>query len=285
MGVMFKAQNREKARTLGGQEPSLSELRAIRLVREHGRNPASAEELAGLDSRIHQLAGPKLIEDLAALRSVNESSLAKLAVRPRTRLSREGKMFLHAWLGRLEEFQQGFPEIFDIAHLLQAGDGADPGLRSLNLAYAYLCVLSNAEKYWTEGLLEGQGLQQTQRLQDAVEDLTTGSPLADHLESGRWFDEPHRLLGLPEEPITRIRLLIQYQDYLVLSVIANAFSDLGGLSIEDVDGTIRLSRAAMQLEPDPGAWINTTLDSLGTLLDTYLDTHNGCRLDAVGDVL
>jgi hypothetical protein len=270
MGVMFKAQNRERAKSLGGQELDLSELKAIRLVRGNRKDPASAQDLAELDFHIHQLTGPQLIEDLAVLRSLNDTSLAKLAANPRARLSREGAMFLGAWLSKLGEFQRGFPEILDIAHLLQPVEGACPVILELNRAYLALCVLSNEERYWTDGFLGGVRVLPQPKLREELEQLATTRPLADFLDWGNWFDDPHPLTGLPEDPIARARTLMLYSDYLVLATISSGFNDFGGMTIEAPEGPIRLNRAVMWLDSDPGAFIQGSLDSIGALLDRHL---------------
>jgi len=73
-------------------------------------------------------------------------------------------------------------------------------------------------------------------------------------------------------PEYAFRTLILYQDYLVLSVMANGFNDFGGISIDTPDGPVRLNRANMRLDSDPGAWIRNTLDTLGALLDAHLES-------------
>ena len=74
MGVQYMAQNRERARTLGGRELTLSEVKALRYVREHRRDPVPPEELGELDAEIGRMETAKLLYDYDLLRTVNQAA-------------------------------------------------------------------------------------------------------------------------------------------------------------------------------------------------------------------
>ena len=96
MGVQYMAQNRERAKTLGGRELTLSEVKALRYVREHRRNPVPPEELGELDAEIGRMETANLLHDYDVLRMVNRVALVKLAI-PTARLNRNEKLHLITW--------------------------------------------------------------------------------------------------------------------------------------------------------------------------------------------
>jgi len=274
MGVQYMAQNRERAKTLGGRELTLHEVKALRYVREHRRNPVPPEELGELDAEIGRMETANLLHDYDVLRMVNRVALVKLAI-PTARLNRNEKLHLITWVGVGDRIRHEHRGLFHLAQLLTVGDGGDRVVRDLNLAYLFLAILSNTGVYREQFYIEGQWDKPTKHLEDAIDGLIAG-PLGEHLEAGRWFGPPRQLATLPEDPIRRARILALYEDYLEVAIIRNVYDFFGRLELPTLEGGPPLiNRTALRLEKDPDAYIRDTVDELSRRLEKHLAAIGG----------
>jgi hypothetical protein len=275
MGVVYMAANRANSKDLGGRELSLSELRALRYVREHRKNnPVPREQLLELDGEIRRLETVKILEDYEYLAAANRRVLVRLE-KPSARLSYDERLGLTAWVDLVEKIRRDHRDIFHIGQLLTVGDGGDGVLRNLNLGYLHLAVLGHPANYRDRGLLSVDWDRPTEHLQRAIEGLTAGL-LGQHLEDGRWFGPPRRLAALPEDRVRRAQVLALYQDYLELVCVANAYGDFGAGLLPVVEGGPRLlSRAEFRLEHDASGWFRDTLEQLAQHLEAHLRTRGG----------
>jgi hypothetical protein len=269
MGVIYMARNRQKTKMLGGRELILGEVKALRYVREHRRHPAPPEELAELDVEIRRMEGVQLGEDFDILRGANRLALVKLT-KPGARLTHDERVHLIAWVDVVDRIRREHRDTFHIAQLLALGDGGDPILRDLDLAYLFLAVVSNAERYRELGYVGGDWDKPLPHLDEALAGLTAG-PLGEHLADGRWFGPPRALRSLPEDPIQRSRILGLYAEYLELATVANAYVDFGGLDLPALkDGPKLPNYATLRLEEDPGVRIQDTVEELSRRLEGHL---------------
>lgn len=269
MGVQYMAQNRERARTLGGRELNLAELRALRYVREHRRVPAPAAELADLDVEMRRLDGAKVLEDLDGLGSFNRLALVVLE-KPGARLSYDERLGLSAWLARVEQLRECYRDHFHPAQLLAVGDGGDPVLRDLNLAYLFLAVVSNADHYRELGYVGGDWDKPLPQLEQAIVGLVAGA-LGEYLADGRWFGPPRALRSLPEDRVQRARVLSLYAEYLELATVRNAYADFGGLALPSLTaGPKLLNHATLRLEEDVGAYLRDAVEELAQRMTEHL---------------
>jgi hypothetical protein len=269
MGVVYMARNRQKTKMLGGRELILGEVRALRYVREHRRGPAPPEELAELDAEIRRMHGAQLLEDFDILRGANRLTLVKLT-RPTARLTHDEKLYLIAWLDVVDRIRRDHRDTFHIAQLLAVGDGGDPVLRDLNLAYLWLAVVSNADRYRELGYIGAEWDKPLPRLGEAIAGLTAG-PLGEHLADGSWFGPPRTLRSLPEDPVQRSRILSLHAEYLELATVESAYADFGRLELPTLkDGPKLLNHATLLLEKDRGTCIGDTLAELGRRLEEHL---------------
>jgi hypothetical protein len=265
------AQNRERSRTLGGRELALDAMKALRYVREHRRLPAPPEELAELDRDIRKLERTKLLDDLDNLTSLNRVALVKLE-KPGVDLTHDERLHLIAWMERVEKLRECFKDHLHLAHLLAVGDGGDPVLRDLNLAFLFLAVESNADHYRELGYVGGDWDKPQPHLEQALEGLTAGA-LGEHLADGKWFGPPRGLRSLPDDPIQRSRILTLYAEYLELATVRDAYADFGGLDLPLLkDGPKILNHATLRLEKDADAYLRDAVEALAQRLTEHLGT-------------
>jgi hypothetical protein len=269
MGIQYMAQNRERARTLGGRELPLDAMKALRYVREHRRLPAPPEELADLDREIRGLERTKLLNDLDDLTGPNRIALVKLE-KPGADLTHDERVRLMAWLARVEKIRDTYKDHLHLAHLLAVGDGGDPVLRDLNIAYLFLAAASNADIYRELGYVGGEWDKPQPHLEKAIDGLTAGA-LGEHLADGNWFGPPRGLRSLPDDPIQRSRILTLYAEYLELATVRNAYADFGGLDLPLLkDGPKILSRSDVRQEKDADAYLRDTVEALAQRLMEHL---------------
>jgi len=269
MGIEYMAQNRERARTLGGRELALDAMKALRYVREHRRLPAPPEELAELERDIRGLERTKLLDDLDNLTSLNRIALVKLE-KPGASLTHDERVRLIAWLKRVEKLRECYRDHLHLAHLLAVGDGGDPVLRDLNLAFVFLAVTSNADIYRELGYVGGDWDKPQPHLEQAIEGLTAGA-LGEHLADGKWFGPPRGLRSLPDDPIQRSRILTLYAEYLELATVRNAYADFGALDLPLLKGGPRiLNRSNLRQEKDADAYLRDAVEGLAQRLTEHL---------------
>jgi len=273
MGVRFLMENRRRAKSLGGRELSLDEARALRMVL-HKMGRATEAQLASMDADIQRMESVKLLEDLENLRVINAPTLVKMERGPSTRLLRDDKVHILAWLARIEELQRKHYRHLHVGHLLKDVDSTDPIIRDLNLAFLHLAVVSHADDYWERGLISDDRTALDDRLCDAVDAMTAKSPLVDYLEAGPWFGPPRVLRALPADRIQRARLLYIYQDYVELAMVANAWGNPAPLLLPTM-GRQRelLGYNDLSALPNPDQWARTMLERIGASISFTTPTR------------
>ena len=154
------------------------------------------------------------------------------------------------------------------------GDGGDPVLRDLNLGFAHLGVLSNADDYCSRGLIDQLTELPTDWLREILRAMTSKSPLLEHLEADAGVGGLRALRDLPEDPVQRARSLHAYADYLDFQMIANAYDESGSLLLPAL-GTGRrlLGYRDLQREGDPDGWRRGILEELGVRLVMHLPSR------------
>lgn len=269
MGLRFVAQNRRRAKDLGGRELTLDEAKAVRHVLVNmGR--IDGEKLKAMDADIERMEAVKLLEDLDRLHEMNGSAMVKLERRPNAKLPRLQEVQLLAWLKRIEELQTRHPEHLHIGHLLQPSKEQDPVLRDLNIGYLHLGVMGRADDCRSRGLIDAFTDYPTSWLTEILAAMTARGPLLAYLE-----DEPSPALrglrALPEDSVQRARLLHIYSDFIEFALIGNAYREHGALSLPALGrGRTLFGYHELQEEADPEAWMRGILEELGVRLVLHL---------------
>lgn len=269
MGLRFMAQNRRRAKDLGGRELGLDEAKAVRHVLVNmGR--IDGEKLKAMDADIERMQAVKLLEDLDQLHEMNGSAIIKLERRPNAKLPHLEEVQLLAWLTRIEELQTGHPEHLHIGHLLRTTLGQDPVLRDLNIGYLHLGVMGRADDYRCRGLIDAFTDHPTSWLTEILAAMTARGPLLDYLEDGP-SPVARGLRALPEDPVQRARLLHIYADYIEFALIENAYREHGALELPSLGrGRTLIGHHVLQEEADPEGWMRGILEELGVRLLLHL---------------
>lgn len=265
MGVHFVQQQRSS------QKQSLKDVSTDRALLHiaRKRGTRSPEELARMEAEVHRgefvilsgwfsdirhrnLQAFRLIGSLLGDREANAGKL-------RRALTIDTEKELRCWSRAVEDIQEGHPEVFHPAHLLQSD--IDPEFRALQLGYTYLAVLGQRELHREHGLLNFQG-SPTALLHERLHQAVDESALTPYLDTTRGA-MAHPLTALPGEPWERGALRSLYLDYLTDSLVLAAAQ--GGLETCH-------QHLSPFIEVERSDYIPHTLKELGGKLNLYLES-------------